>query len=75
MKANRLALLMECHERELMDQEPLKATEARSVKLLIKDDLVEFVNFQPSKGPAYVAVKISDAGKSVLDAYLKSNRR
>jgi len=70
MKANRLALLMECHEREMMGLEPIKATEARSVKTLVKDNLVEVVQFQPKDGPPYIAVKISASGKRLLHSEL-----
>jgi hypothetical protein len=68
MTPNRLELLMECHERELMNHDLIKVTQARSLKILTEKKLVELIQFRPAIGPGYLAVKISDAGKVLLSA-------
>jgi hypothetical protein len=57
--------LMECHERELMKQQPCEVTE-KGVKGLLSRQLVTTDFFVDPNGKRYVCVIVTDKGRNYL---------
>lgn len=63
-----IEVLMECHERELMDMEPLTVLESKCIKALIKKEFVETRIFKTAKGKEIIAFYITGSGKRYLNS-------
>lgn len=62
-----LALLMECHEREILNQEPYLYGTHRSKSLLTRG-LLEVKKYVTHSGKEITALFLTESGRKILDA-------
>jgi hypothetical protein len=67
-------ILMECHERELLGQEPCNPGETKFAKGLFARGLIELRNYKASDGKIKLGFYITDAGKRQLALRNENNR-
>ncbi|MEP6712618.1 MAG: hypothetical protein ABJA37_09395 [Ferruginibacter sp.] len=66
-------LLMECHEREILQQPPLKVALNRELKSLLNKCLLSYdIDINPATGVKYFGCRLTDSGREYLDKYSAS---
>ncbi len=59
-------LLMDCHEREILKQDPCEVASTKHTKGLIDRGLVDVKYYTNSKGKKYLAIFVTDLGRNYL---------
>ena len=69
-----IEMLMDCHEREMLNQPPSKNYITRTAKGLLKRGLVvDIMYYDSEKEKKYLAFKLTEQGKSFLKNYTNQN--
>ncbi len=73
LNKNALEMLMDCHERELMGQEPCNTYKTQTARgLIIRNFFTSRMYTSPTTGKTYMAFYVTEAGKEYLHKYTRS---
>jgi hypothetical protein len=73
---NALEMLMDCHEREILQQEPCNTYLTQTARgLVIRGFFTSQMYTSPTTGKTYMAFYVTEAGKEYLEKYAKEKNK